>query len=163
LDSQKLADMNNSDRNNPRRLIRAIEVAEQDKSRDVSTSPLPKWQSDNLNIGLTASKDHLKQRVVSSVRKRASSEFAKELTTLEKKEFDWSSPAASATGYKEWQGYLSGEISRREAVKAWITREHQYQKRQLTWFKKNPMINWFDVENKQLYSSVEDKLQAWYS
>lgn len=162
LDLSKYNSMNNSDRHNPRRLIRAIEVVS-DKKQVTSNKEnhTLRTKVDTLWIGLTASKKFLRQRVVESINSRASDTFTQEINQLESNHFDWSSPAASATGYNEWKAHLDGQNSKNEVIEQWITREHQYQKRQLTWFNKNKNIHWFNIEQNNLKPLVEAKVKAW--
>lgn len=161
LDKIRLERMNQSDRNNPRRLIRAIEILTTESSTPGLLTPGLKCHK--LYVGLTASKKVLKERVIKSVENRAAEVFTQEIIQLETDNFDWSSPAASATGYKEWKAYLDSRMSLEEAKEEWVTREHQYQKRQLTWFRKKDKIHWFDILDSELETSVEALVQAWYS
>lgn len=50
-----------------------------------------------------------------------------------------------ALGYKEMQLYLRGVISLRDAVRLLKKRTKMYAKRQFTWFKQEPDINWVDI------------------
>lgn len=164
VDSTKFELMNNSDKNNPRRLIRAIEVANDKKKNLRITQPIPGLiKLKTLWLGLSTASEVLLQQVTENVKRRATKQFTDEIEQLEAKGFNWNSPAASATGYQEWKQYLDGYLDKRAALEKWILRETQYQKRQLTWFKKNHQINWFDVSDSNFYSSVEHQVQAWYS
>jgi tRNA dimethylallyltransferase len=161
LDLTKFEKMNPSDINNPRRLIRAIEVSDYKvkftKNNNLKKSILANFAL--IKIGLTADLIYLKEMVQKNVQNRQGENFTTEIIELEKAEFDWRSPAASATGYKEWKAYLAKKISKDEAIELWINREHQYQKRQLTWFKKQN-VKWFNVREKNINELVADILDA---
>lgn len=160
LNPDKFISMNHSDQRNPRRLVRAIEVAS-------SNNPGVKHPGvnnfDTLWLGLKSSLDQLKKSVTQNVLARATHSFTQEIQHLDSLEFDWSSPAATATGYQEWKAFLDNKISKQEAIDQWVTREHQYQKRQLTWFNSREQINWFDHTDQDLFSQVEDLVNPWYS
>ena len=57
-----------------------------------------------------------------------------------------SSTAAQAIGYKELKPYIDGYISLDEAVEKLKMESRRYAKRQLTWFRRNPDINWLDID-----------------
>ena len=49
-------------------------------------------------------------------------------------------------GYKEFYSYFKGEISYEQTVEAIKQNTRRYAKRQLTWFRRNKSIKWFDIE-----------------
>lgn len=159
LDSYKLSSMNHSDLHNPRRLIRAIEIA----SSDSSIGQQALLPTNQLWIGLTAPIAVLKQPVYQNVLDRATPTFTQEIDALEAAGFDWHSSAATATGYKIWKQHLLGKLTRTQAINLWAAKEHQYQRRQLTWFKKQSQITWHDITDPDYYQSIERQVKAWYS
>lgn len=162
LDPTKFESMNNSDKNNPRRLIRAIEVSLSRSKGDSSQSSNP--EHNPLCIGLSLPLDTLDQKIEERVHQRATDKFTQEISNLEKKyTFDRNQPAFSATGYLEWHQHIHGQISKRVAVRNWITREKQYARRQLTWFKKYQNINWFDISQPNWQKQVVDLVKSWYA
>lgn len=56
--------------------------------------------------------------------------------------------ALNTVGYKELFEYLENKISLNKAIENIKTNTRRYAKRQLTWFKRIPEINWFNTENK---------------
>lgn len=150
--------MNNSDRNNPRRLVRAIEVAS-----EVST-PLPAIVRERnvCWIGLTLPLEILEKRIEDRVKNRLAHGMIEETSALIEKYSDWTKPAFSATGYQEVRAFIEKKISKEQCVKNWTLHELQYAKRQLTWFKKNPKIQWFDALDHELHNKVENIVQSWY-
>lgn len=153
--------LNYSDQNNPRRLIRAIEIASY-----VRRHQLPKTinQSyDPLWIGLKAPPKILDASIEARVAKRATKAMDQEVKKLTNRYRNWLKlPAFSATGYKIWRSYLEKKMTKTQALKLWSTAEKQYARRQLTWFKKNPSIHWFDVTQKGYRDKVEAKVKNWY-
>ena len=59
--------------------------------------------------------------------------------------------AAQAIGYKEIMEYFRGEVSLVETVKR---QSRRYAKRQLTWFRRNPDINWIFPDLETDYDAV---------
>ena len=73
-----------------------------------------------------------------------------EVTALEKAGvFAVNPTAAQAIGYKELLGYLRGECSQQEAVDALKLATRHYAKRQLTWFRAKPYVQWVRADDEQ--------------
>ena len=52
-----------------------------------------------------------------------------------------------ALGYKEMVDHLSGQMSLEEVVETIVLRTRQFAVRQERWFRRDPRITWFDIEN----------------
>lgn len=144
VDPARLSRMNDSDRKNPRRLIRAIEVAGKTPSR---TSPT----YDALWIGLTAPLSILRQRISERIAKRFDAAV---------REFRPGLPPILST--EALLGYTRGECSKEEAMTKWAQAEYDYARRQMTWFRKEKQIHWFDV-SKEYMQDVEVLVEEWYT
>lgn len=162
LDPDKFNQMNQSDRHNPRRLIRAIEVAEylNNNSEPELFYPLP---SDNLTIGLSAPLELIDQKIAARVLHRLNAGMVEEVKSLHLNDLDPHLPAAHTLGYQQVIEYLGGKKTLAAATQDWITAEQQYARRQLTWFKKQPEIHWFDVTKIDFEDSVVGLVATWYS
>lgn len=57
--------------------------------------------------------------------------------------------ALQTVGYSELIDFIDGKISREQAIEAIKTHTRQYAKRQLTWFRKDPGINWFSPNDRE--------------
>jgi len=137
--------MNHSDQQNPRRLIRALEVSLQGPTLKVGTIDL-----DPLWIGLKADKKILDQRIETRVNQRIKAGAIKEWESLKQK-YSSTAPSMSGLGYAQLPD-----------IPAWIKAEQQYSRRQLTWFKANQAIHWFDTTTDYL-QTVVNLIQAWYT
>jgi tRNA dimethylallyltransferase len=149
LDLTRWDQMNHSDQLNPRRLVRAIEISLA-KPATVDGNGKTAAQSalkPLLEIGLTASAEFLAEQIHARVNARWQHGMREEVQKLISNfsDQDWKLPAFSATGYKEVRAFLEGQLSQEEALARWTLRETQYAKRQLTWWKKQTGIEWFDV------------------
>jgi tRNA dimethylallyltransferase len=159
LNPSRFKSMNHSDQHNPRRLIRAIEI-----ERSGLTKTPASFQSQNsLWVGLTAPRKILEQRIDERVEKRLRLGLQKEIETLIKQGYGWDLPAMSAMGYKQWQPFFNQQATLRQVIEAWKLAEKQYLRRQLTWFKKNPQINWFDITQSHYQSRVVKLVRSWYT
>lgn len=158
----KWGTMNVSDRNNPRRLTRAIEVATWNKNHNkikVRKAPLYDVQM----IGLTGSHELLRDNIKKRVRARFGQGVVDEVKHLEKSKNDHALPAATSLGLTVVRRYIAGEIEEEEAISLWTAQEYRYAKRQMTWFKKQMNIHWFDAGDKQLLRKVEALVTPWYT
>lgn len=164
LDRKKINSMNNSDINNPRRLIRAIEVAvwkNNPLNKVKKSSPLI---SDSiLLIGLTGSKKDIHKNIERRVNKRIKEGAVTEVKKILEKYKDREMISTAATGYKELGSYIKGECTLTEAVKLWITREQHYANRQLVWFKKMKDIHWYDAGGSDVTVKIEERVRKWYT
>lgn len=144
VDMHRFTGMNESDRKNPRRLIRAIEVAG-------NTAPQRSPKYDSLWIGLTAALPILKQRIA----KRISDRFSTAVGEVR----DGLPPILGADALIS---YKRGEMTKEESITKWIQAEYRYARRQITWFKKVKQIHWFDVSAK-FTDEVVAFVREWYT
>lgn len=159
LDSLRAGGMNSSDRKNPRRLIRAIEVAVSTKKPTVSRRPST---VDSLFIGLSAPQNTLFERIEERVKSRVRGGIENEIHNLLKKKIGWKSQPMTSLGYGAWQDYFLGKKSKNEVISDWTKEEKAYAKRQMTWFKKEKRIHWFDITKGNFTKEVEKLAEKWY-
>ena len=150
IDAKRLAAMNQSDVANPRRLIRAIEVA---------LSPVNQPQKPHLGgvidfywLGLRLPLAVLRERITARVEARLDAAVT-EVQDLAAAYPDRSLPIYTSLGVRPILRFLDGEISRAQARQLWTTEEVRYAKRQLTWFAKQPSIIWYDQDRISSLSS----------
>ena len=153
--------MNASDRANPRRLVRAIEVATWNTTRQKSQDHAP--MLDALSIGLTAPPEKLRDIIQTRVRSRFTQGVVDEVKSLGKTLDDMMLPAATSLGLTIIRELIAGQLQMEEAVEKWSTQEFAYAKRQLTWFRKEPRVHWFDITYKNYQTDVETLVREWYS
>ena len=68
--------------------------------------------------------------------------------------------ALNTVGFKELFAHLKGELSLEEAVELLITHTRQFAKRQLTWFQKDPHVQWFDF-NESTQADALNEAHDW--
>jgi tRNA dimethylallyltransferase len=159
--------MNVSDRKNPRRLIRAIEVGQWKVRSGRNGSKVSAGMTDSgiltLFIGLMAPTELLCKRVNERVRSRVEQGIEKEIKELFTKGVTWDNQAMDSLGYRQWRGYFEGAETLKQVIKDWEQDECKYVKRQITWFKRDKRINWFDIRVSGWQKSVEKLVKRWYS
>ncbi len=162
IDARRLKDMNESDRNNPRRLIRAMEIA-QSSNLKIPSSKLTTKQEDLLMIGLKAPYEVLYQRINKRVDERVKEGVQEEIRKLLKRGYAWKNSALGTTiGYQEWQPVFEGREQTEEIIKKWKFAEHGYARRQLTWFKADKRIKWFEISQEGWQEKLAKTAEKWY-
>lgn len=138
----KRSDMNDSDWQNPRRLIRKIEIARE--------KHIPKKQDrhyDSLVIGLRAPLPALFERIDRRVYSRITAGMKDEIGRL--RNYSRDLPSMSAFGYKD--------------MSTWKQDEHAYARRQMTWFRKQSDVHWFDITRKRFSQEIVSLVRTWYN
>jgi len=173
---EKWQKMNRSDRNNPRRLIRAIEIAknqpeiwQQASSYQNSKSPplrrvnLSVREQDSLFIGLKADNKTLYQRIDQRVEERIKKGMVKEIKELLSRGYSWQNSALGTTlGYRQFQPFFEKKKSLKEVIQKWKFAEHAYARRQMTWFRKDKRIFWFNINQPGFEKKVVNLVKRWY-
>lgn len=94
-------------------------------------------------IGLKWERDHLHKRVIERTEAMLETGLIEEVQSLVQGGFGSWSPLQSV-GYKETLSYLKGELGRNELAPAITQSTMQLAKKQMTWFKRDPEIQWVD-------------------
>lgn len=157
---KKWESMNNSDRQNPRRLIRYIEIA----SATLNNLPPRKHEYDVLKIGLTAPREILYQRSDQRVLSRMNQGMIDEAKKLHKNGLSFRRMKQLGLEYGCLADFLIGKIKDEQSlIKTMQGKVRQFVRRQMTWFKKEKDVNWFDITDKKfLYKKVEEIVSKWY-
>ncbi len=162
VDAEKWHKMNKSDQENPRRLIRAIEVAKNTVVPDVEDNPVLA-NFDILKIGLNAAREVLYDRINQRVIERVKGGMIDEAQTLLQNGLSLSRMRELGLEYRALAELLSGEVtSQAEFVNILQGRIRGYARRQLTWFKRVQDIVWFDVSDLSINEKIEKKINFWY-
>jgi tRNA dimethylallyltransferase len=128
------------------RVARALEVVRS------TGRPLADWQKERvggiagevelLPLILLPARDWLYQRCDERFDKMMSDEGIEEVRALLERRLNPMLPAMRAIGVREIAGFLSGALTREEALAAGRTATRQYAKRQYTWFSRQPPPDW---------------------
>ena len=127
---------------NPRRVVRALEIAE---LRGDGTLPAPLgYPGPLLWLGLTVEPSLHARRIETRVRIQFDAGLLEEARTLRER-FDQALPAFSAIGYREAWAVLDGQLTVSAAIALDTQRSVAFSKRQRTWFRSEPGITWLDA------------------
>ncbi|MBU3935659.1 tRNA (adenosine(37)-N6)-dimethylallyltransferase MiaA [Patescibacteria group bacterium] len=151
--------LNQSEKNNPQRLIRKLEVKLPGKKNKI-----PPFPYDFLHLNLTAPQKILNSRIDQRVKSRLKQGLLKEIEKL-LVSYDWSDPGLKTLAYQEFEPYFASPSPQTliSAVAKWRQHEHAYAKRQLTWFKKRPALKFFYINSSAYPSSVISFVAKWYN
>lgn len=153
--------LNNSDWNNPIRLIRALQRTQPSHSHH---------RPNTLMIGLTTDKETINSRINLRVKERFDNGVIEECRNMlfltqavMPKELAYKHLTRLGLGTKYILEYLiDGRYSLETLIQRYCTTEHQYAKRQLTWFRKNPYIIWHDIAEKDFMKVIEQKVSQFF-
>ena len=131
------------------RIIRALEVYQQ------SGRPFSAYQDSHgfaeawcssLKIGIDVPREELYRRINRRVEQMLADGLVDEVRGLLAAGYHPGLKALRSIGYKEICAYLSGALTLPEATELIQRDSRHYAKRQLTWFKKEPEINWVEYQ-----------------
>ncbi len=141
-----------SDKNNPQRLIRKIEILKKlppGSRKDITNKQLPFVLKDfykKVDLQFIAlrykNKEDLVRAVKERTEKRVKQGAIEEVKNLLKQGYRETDPGLKTIGYQQIIKYLKGEINKEQAIEQWINKEIQYAKRQVTFMKKDPNVKW---------------------
>jgi tRNA dimethylallyltransferase len=145
--------------NDLRRIIRALEVYAVTGQR-ISESQNALEQEpryDDLMIGLTMDRDLLYSRIDQRVDQMLAAGWEDEVRHLLQRYSPRLAPM-EAIGYRELVCYLRGLLSQPEMVALVKRNTRRFAKRQFTWFRREPRLQWFDVTEPQARAQVVEEI-----
>jgi len=132
--------------NDIRRIIRAIEVYR------VAGTPISsfqtQWDSEqepHIKFGLTMERSRLYQKIEQRCEQMLDEGLIDETQKLLELGIEHNRTAMQAIGYKEIIEWLRGRLNREQAITKFKTASRRLAKRQLTWFRKDKTIKWYEV------------------
>ncbi len=141
------------------RTLRALEVYY------VTGRPISEQQGENppdyriLQIGLECSNSGiLNRRIEQRTEQMLAAGWEAEVKILCQK-YGFDLPLLNTLGYQEMKQYLAGDISLTQAKELTVLHTRQFAKRQRTWFRAYPEIEWFDADNPDLLEKVWQRVQ----
>jgi tRNA dimethylallyltransferase len=138
---------------NPRRIIRALERA---RIHGDVPPPQPRgYPARSVWIGVDLAPEIHRGAIVGRARAQFENGLLDEAAALRAR-YDPNSRAFSAVGYAEAFGVLDARLSVDQAVDQTIIRTNQFARRQRTWFRREPDINWFDAAGAGFSGAVAE-------
>jgi tRNA dimethylallyltransferase len=140
---------------NGRRIVRALEIVM--ITGEPFAASLPnQFESflPVLEIGLNSAREHLVERLAHRVRRMWELGLVDEVRALEDKGIRDSKTASQAIGYSQALASIDGRLTEEEAIAETILLTQRYARRQMSWFRRDPRINWFDYQSENLLDDV---------
>jgi tRNA dimethylallyltransferase len=140
---------------NGRRIVRALEIVM------ITGEPFAASLPDQfesflpvLEIGLNSAREHLVERLAERVRGMWALGLVDEVRSLESKGIRDSKTASQAIGYSQALASIDGRLTEEEAIAETTLLTQRYARRQMSWFRRDPRINWFDYQDEHLLEEV---------
>lgn len=146
------------DRRNPRRLVRALEVCY------LTGRPISELQTQwgrgeerraksverrEAFFCLNRERQDLYERIERRIDEQIAAGWVAEVKRLLARGLEKNATAMQAAGYRELVAHVRGELTLTEAVRLIKTRTRQLARRQLTWFRREPDLNWIEIEQDE--------------
>ena len=144
------------DRNNPRRVVHALEICHMTgktySSFRTNTHKIRPFEI--LKIGMDRPREELYDRINKRVIDMIEKGLEKEARAMYPRK---GLNALNTVGYKEMFAYFDGLIAREEGIRQIQSNTRRYMRKQLTWFKKDMGVKWFSPDNVEDILNYIDK------
>ena len=146
------------DKNNPRRVVHALEICYMTGKTYTSfrTNSKKERPFRVLKIGLNRDRGELYERInlrVLDMMDAGLEDEARRCYPLK------GLNSLNTVGYREMFDYFDGHTDRAEAIRRIQSNSRRYMRKQLTWFKKDPEIVWFHPDNvKEIINYIDTHL-----
>jgi len=150
--------------NNIKRVVRALEVTEITGEKYSENSNFRKYSEkyDFIIIGLEMNRKLLYNRINARVDEMIKEGLFDEVKELYQEGYDNTYQSMQAIGYKEVIDYIERKTSKEEAVRLIKRNTRRFAKRQITWFKPDDRIRWFDISDyRNTYNSTLNKILSY--
>ncbi len=146
------------DKNNPRRVVHALEICRMTGKTYSSFRKNTKKQRPFriIKIGINRPREEMYERINARVLGMMDNGLLEEA----KKVYPFrANNALNTVGFKELFEYFDGKIPLEEAVRRIQSNTRQYMRKQLTWFKRDEEINWFEPSNiEEIKKYIDNQL-----
>jgi tRNA dimethylallyltransferase len=134
------------DLGNPVRIVRAIEILEAagPPLRRLRTRTPPPWRA--IRIGLSASLEAIDERLAERSRRQVERGLVAETRAALEAGVPETAPVLTGIGYAEALAHIRGELSLADLPAAMAQSNRRYARRQLRWWRRNPLVTWVGVD-----------------
>ena len=154
--------------NDERRIIRALEVYEVTGRPFSAFMPTREYVSDTLQIGLNMDRARLHERLHNRVVAMEKAGLLAEVEQLAARGLRQGKTASRAIGYAQFLRALDSQTSGADqrytvaqAIEDTTVATRQFARRQLTWFRADPRVHWFDAESPTLLEDTLTLIQGY--
>ena len=149
---------------NIRRIVRALEVYY------ATGTTISYFQKKEINVnfvsvwcGLQWDRAKLYARINRRVDRMIDDGFLEEARELQRLDMTPTATALQTVGYKEAFAYLHGKLEYGKMIDLMKMNSRRYAKRQMTWFRQNHRIRWFEVQDESDLPGVALKIRDHFS
>lgn len=146
------------DLKNPARIIHALEISLMTGKPYSSfrSNPQKKRPFSIIKIALDCNRQELHNSINKRVDKMVEAGLEKEARSFySQKHLN----SLNTVGYREFFAYFDGEISKEKAIELIKRNSRRYARKQLTWFRKDQEMNWFDPNQvDEIIAFIENKI-----
>jgi tRNA dimethylallyltransferase len=148
------------DLNNPRRVVRALEVIE------ITGMPITPglkargqlWHEPSVIVGIEWDRDELIERIDQRVELMWARGLVEEVRRLQSASPGLGKTAAQAIGYREVLDFLDGEIDEADAKELVAQHTRRYARKQMSWFRRDNAIQWLDGSKPDIVTTIRGLL-----
>jgi tRNA dimethylallyltransferase len=149
---------------NGRRSVRAIEIVTLTGEPFAAALPeVPEDWQPVLEIGINGDREDLRARLEARVHKMWQQGLIDEVKSLESKGIRQGKTSSAAIGYAQAVKQIDGELTESEAIADTVRLTQKYARRQMSWFRRDPRIQWFDYQDPQATSKALALVDDWLS
>lgn len=145
---------------NWKRVVRALEVYHQ-TGEPIWKQQLKHKREQEITFqqyGLTWDREKLYSNIEKRVDEMISKGLVEEVKNILNMGFNKKLNSLNTVGYKEIISYLDGEITLDRAIDLIKRNTRRYAKRQLTWFRRDNRIKWFDIISENKFDDIAEKI-----
>lgn len=141
------------DKNNRRRLIRALNYYKENNS-SITKNKTDKLLYDTLFIGLTTNRENLYQKINQRVEEMITNGLIEEVKYYYDKNIK-TKPLLNGIGYKEIYNYFEGKSTKEESIEKIKQNSRHYAKRQYTFFNHKLPVVWFETDYNNFNNTIK--------
>lgn len=158
-----------ADKQNLRRLLRALEIAEGSTEDMLPKNTLQCSQDRSVEssgnrtiVGLRMPMGSLYARIAARVNDMYDCGLVKEVEALISKYPAISDTARQAIGYAEVMSFFDGSLDINQAKEKTVLRTRHLAKRQMTWFRHQADVKWIDIQDGMTLSQIADQVMMYW-
>ena len=148
---------------NSKRIVRALEVYQQ------TGIPISELHKNTIEItfspvfvGLQWERNRLYQRINNRVDRMIADGLLQEVEWLRNNGYSSKLNALLTTGYAEVFSYLEGKLQYEQMIERIKRNTRRYAKRQLTWFRYDTRIKWFDINTEEDFPGLAKSIEKYF-
>lgn len=147
---------------NPRRVVRALEIVMLTGEPFAAALPeVPENWQPVLELGLNSERAHLVQRLERRVELMWQKGLLDEVEGLIPQGLREGKTSSRAIGYAQALSQLDGLSTQAEAIAETVRLTQRYARRQMSWFRRDQRIQWFDYQDADYVPKALDLVHAW--